>query len=174
MDDKIVITKAEIGHLNELREIAVNSFVKTIPADVSPDDMEVYVQDRFGKEDLVSAISNPETEFYIARLNVDTIGYLKLNFGDAQTDLKDPNGMEIERIYTLSEYFGKNVGKLLLEKAVESAKEKDVKYVWLGVWEFNPRAIRFYEKNGFVPFGNHSFKFGNDTHTDILMKLELS
>ena len=99
---------------------------------------------------------------------------MKINFGNAQTDVKDSNGMEIERIYTLSEYFGKNVGKILLDKAFESARKKKVKFVWLGVWEKNPRAIRFYEKNGFVRFGNHSFKFGNDTHTDILMKLELS
>ncbi|UCH66583.1 MAG: GNAT family N-acetyltransferase [Ignavibacterium sp.] len=173
MNKEIIITEADVGHLDELNEIAVTTFTKTIPADVSSDDMEVYVQDRFGKEVLISAISNPETEFYIARLNGKTIGYLKINLGDAQTDINDQDGMEIERIYTLSEYFGKNVGKLLLEKAVEAAKEKNVKYVWLGVWENNPRAIRFYEKNGFVPFGNHGFKFGNDTHTDILMKLEL-
>jgi ribosomal protein S18 acetylase RimI-like enzyme len=99
---------------------------------------------------------------------------LKINFGNAQTDLKDPEGMEIERIYTLNEYFGKNVGKILMDKAFESARKKNAKYVWLGVWENNPRAIRFYEKNGFVPFSNHSFKFGNHTHTDILMKLDLS
>ena len=43
-------------------------------------------------------------------------------------------------------------------------------YVWLGVWEQNPRAIRFYEKNGFVPFDTHVFILGEDKQTDILMK----
>jgi ribosomal protein S18 acetylase RimI-like enzyme len=174
MNKEIVIINADVDHLDKLQEIAVKTFTKTIPADVSSDDMQVYVQDRFGKDVIARALSNPETEFYIARLNKEAIGYLKINFGNAQTDLKDPEGMEIERIYTLSEHFGKNVGKVLLDKAFETAREKNVKYVWLGVWEKNPRAIRFYEKNGFVSFGNHSFKFGNDTHTDILMKLELS
>ena len=173
MIDEILITKTDVGHADELQKIAVTTFTKTIPEDVSPDDMEVYVQDRFGKNVLTESLSNQETEFYLAQMNEDVIGYLKINFGNAQTDIKDQDGMEIERIYTLSEYFGKNVGKLLLDKAFEAAKEKNVKYVWLGVWEKNPRAIRFYEKNGFVPFGNHSFKFGNDTHTDILMKLEI-
>jgi ribosomal protein S18 acetylase RimI-like enzyme len=173
MNSEILITKADEDDLDELQEVAVNTFVKTIPADVSADDMDKYVQDRFGKEVIALALKNPETEFYLAWLNGDAIGYLKINLRDAQTNLQDPEGMEIERIYTLSEYFGKNVGKLLIEKAFGAAKEKKVKYVWLGVWEKNPRAIRFYEKNGFVPFGNHSFKFGNDTHTDILMKLEL-
>ena len=173
MNNEIVIIKANAINLDELQEIAVTTFVKTIPADVSEDDMKMYVQDRFSKKVIARALSNPESEFYFARLIEETIGYLKINFGNAQTDLKDSEGMEIERIYTLSEYFGKNVGKMLLDKALESARKKNAKYVWLGVWEKNPRAIRFYEKNGFIPFGNHSFKFGNDTHTDILMKLEL-
>jgi ribosomal protein S18 acetylase RimI-like enzyme len=174
MNDEIVITKANVEDLEALQKISADTFIKTIPAEVSADDMQVYVQDRFGIEVIARALSNSETEFYLARLNGAAIGYLKINFGNAQTDIKDPEALEIERIYTLSEYFGKNVGKMHLEKAFETARVKNVKYVWLGVWEKNPRAIRFYEKNGFVRFGNHSFKFGNDTHTDILMKLNLS
>ena len=42
------------------------------------------------------------------------------------------------------------------------------------VWEQNPRAIRFYEKNGFVSFDKHIFKLGDDKQTDIMMKLELN
>jgi ribosomal protein S18 acetylase RimI-like enzyme len=49
-----------------------------------------------------------------------------------------------------------------------------VKYVWLGVWEQNHRALQFYKKNGFVPFDTHIFKLGNDEQTDIMMKLELA
>jgi len=42
--------------------------------------------------------------------------------------------------------------------------------VWLGVWEENPRAIKFYKKNGFVEFDKHTFVLGEDEQTDILMK----
>lgn len=37
----------------------------------------------------------------------------------------------------------------------------------------NPRAIRFYEKNGFTAFDKHIFKMGNDEKVDIMMKKEL-
>ena len=174
MKTEPIIINAELSNLTELQEIAIKTFVKTIPADVKESDLTVYVQDRFGKKVLEQSLSNPDSRFYIAKQNEKAIGYLKINFGNAQTDVKDPKGMEIERIYILGEYFGKNVGNMLLGKALESARRKNLSYVWLGVWEKNPRAIRFYEKNGFVRFGIHSFKFGNDTHTDILMKLDLS
>lgn len=174
MNNEVVIINSDMSNLEELQKIAVKTFMKTIPAEVSENDMKKYIQDRFSKGVLTRALSNPESEFFFARLNEEVIGYLKINFGKAQTDVKYPEGMEIERIYILSEYFGKNVGKMLYDKALESARKKKVNFVWLGVWEKNPRAIKFYEKNGFVRFGNHNFKFGNDTHTDILMKLELS
>jgi hypothetical protein len=74
MNDEIFITKADVGLLDELQEIAVTTFTKTIPADVSPNDMQIYVQDRFGKKVFTQALSNPESEFYIARLNGETIG----------------------------------------------------------------------------------------------------
>lgn len=62
----------------------------------------------------------------------------------------------------------------LYDKAIQIARDKNADYVWLGVWEENPRAISFYKKNGFVEFDKHIFKFGNDEQTDIMMKLKLT
>ena len=72
------------------------------------------------------------------------------------------------------EYHGKQVGQVLYNKALLVAKQHNVDILWLGVWEENPRAIRFYQKNGFVEFDKHIFKIGNDEQTDIMMKLELN
>ena len=69
------------------------------------------------------------------------IGYLKLNFGQSQTELQDDRALEIERIYVLKEFHGKSVGQLLYDKAIQIARQKRADYVWLGVWEENPRAI---------------------------------
>lgn len=111
--------------------------------------------------------------FYFAKCDKKVIGYLKLNFGKSQTELKDDKAVEIERIYVLNNFHGKNVGQLLYNKAIEISKQKKAKYIWLGVWEENPRAINFYKKNGFVAFDKHLFKLGNDEQTDIMMKLKL-
>ena len=102
------------------------------------------------------------------------IGYLKLNFGDTQTELKDANAVEIERIYVLNEFQGKKVGQLFYDKAIEIAIERKADYVWLGVWEENKRALNFYRKNGFLEFDKHIFKLGEDEQTDIMMKLVLT
>ncbi len=46
--------------------------------------------------------------------------------------------------------------------------------MWLGVWEKNPRALRFYQKIGFQEFDKHIFTLGNEKQTDIMMKLHLN
>ncbi len=104
----------------------------------------------------------------------EVIGYLKLNFGQSQTELKDRRAFEIERIYVLKTFHGKHVGQQLYDKAIEIVRQKAAEYVWLGVWEANPRAIQFYRKNGFVEFDKHIFKVGDDLQTDIMMRLQLS
>jgi ribosomal protein S18 acetylase RimI-like enzyme len=106
-------------------------------------------------------------------LDEKVIGYLKLNMGGSQTELKDNDALEIERIYVLKDFHGKKVGQLLFDKAITIAKEQQVAYVWLGVWEENKRALQFYTKNGFVEFDQHIFVLGDEAQTDIMMKLEL-
>ncbi len=98
---------------------------------------------------------------------------MKLNYGESQTELKNDNTLEIERIYFLKAFHGKQVGQFLCETAIQIAKEKKMEFIWLGVWEENSRAIQFYQKNGFVEFDKHIFKLGNDEQTDLMMKLIL-
>lgn len=136
--------------------------------------MNKYLEEGFSVEKLTAELNNKDSEFYFASLGSNVIGYLKLNFGQSQTELKDDKALEIERIYVLKEFHGKNAGQLLYDKAIQIARQKNADYVWLGVWEENPRAIGFYRKNGFVEFDKHIFKLGNDEQTDIMMKLQLN
>jgi diamine N-acetyltransferase len=169
----IDIKKASINDVNQLQKIARQTFFETFSAANSIDNMKRYLEEGFSLEKLSSELNNKSSEFYFATLDNKVIGYLKLNFGESQTELKDARTLEIERIYVLKEFHGKNVGQLLYEKAMQTAKQADADYVWLGVWEENPRAITFYKKNGFVEFDKHIFHLGDDEQTDIMMKLQL-
>lgn len=65
------------------------------------------------------------------------------------------------------------VGQALFDTALIIAQNIKADYLWLGVWEQNPRALRFYKKNGFIEFDKHIFRLGNEVQTDIMLKLEL-
>jgi len=73
----------------------------------------------------------------------------------------------------MKKYWGQSIGQTLLNFALNLAAEQKCTTVWLGVWERNYRALRFYQKNGFQPFDRHIFQVGDDPQWDILMKKEI-
>lgn len=98
----------------------------------------------------------------------ELVGYLKINDAPAQTDINDPESMEIERIYIRKEHKAKGLGKVLVDYTLQQARKKN--YVWLGVWEKNVDAIAFYKKVGFIETGRHSFRMGDELQSDLVMK----
>ncbi len=171
--NKITIEEVALSGLKELQTIGKQTFFETFSAGNTKEDMNKYLAEKFSSDQLTQELSDPDSAFYFAKIENEIVGYLKLNFNDAQTEISDKEAVEIERIYVLNQYHGKKVGQILYDTALEVAKSRNASYIWLGVWEKNPRAIRFYEKNGFVVFDKHVFVLGNDEQTDIMMKLFL-
>jgi len=171
--NKLTIKKVDASLLKELQDIGKKTFYETFAETNTKEDMEKYLNQSFSLQKLHKEILNTESSFYLATINGEEAGYLKVNWGKAQTESHNLHAFEIERIYVLSQYHGKEIGQAMYDKALNIAKNMNVKYVWLGVWEENPKAIRFYEKNGFTAFDKHSFFVGDDEQTDILMKLQI-
>ncbi len=167
------IRKINIDDLEALRNLSIKTFKETFEEVNTEEDMQKYLLENLSIEKLNSELENPNSEFYFAENNDEILGYLKLNFKDAQTEKLEENHFEIERIYVLKAFLGQKIGQILFDKAIEIGREKNLEYVWLGVWEENHRAIRFYGKNGFEIFGKHDFVLGEDVQTDLLMKMKI-
>jgi ribosomal protein S18 acetylase RimI-like enzyme len=171
--DGIEIKKVTLMELEDLLRISRRTFMDTFSADNSEENLRKYIDDNINRDKLAMELKNQNSEFYFSVFQDKPIGYLKLNHGLAQTELKDSTTLEIERIYVLKEFHGKKVGQLLVDLACQIAKGAEYEYVWLGVWEKNLKAIYFYKKNGFVEFDKHIFRLGEDEQTDIMMKMDL-
>lgn len=169
----ITTRKVTSEDVEQLQKISRKTFYETFAGSNTEADMQKYLDESFSKIKLIAELINPNSEFYFAILDNEIIGYLKINFGASQTELKEEKALEIERIYVLQKFHGQKIGQILYEKAIEIAQEKKSEYVWLGVWEENPRAISFYKKNGFVEFDKHIFRLGDDEQIDIMMKKSL-
>ena len=169
----VEIIRVSSQDLLSLQKISQQTFIEAFAAVNTAANMKKYLDEKLSVEQLQSEINDTNTEFYFAILDENIIGYLKLNFGASQTEIKADNTVEIERIYVQQNFLGKNIGQQLFQKAVDIAREKLAAYIWLAVWEENKRAIQFYKKNGLIAFGQHKFQLGDDLQTDLMMKLEL-
>ncbi len=167
------LREAELSDLATLLDLAQTSFVQAFTEGNKPENVQAYLSQAFTQVQLEKEWRNPASTFLLASLKGKLVGYTKVNLAAAQTDVQDPESLEVARLYTLEEVWGKGVGQFLLDAALAFAKEKGKTFVWLGVWEHNARAIRFYEKNGFKTFGSHPFPFGDEIQNDWLMRVKV-
>jgi len=167
------LREAEFADLASLLDVAQTSFVQAFTEGNKPENVQAYLSQAFTLLQLEKEWRNPASTFLLASLEGKLVGYTKVNLAAAQTDVQDPESLEVARLYTLEEVWGKGVGQFLLDAALAFDKEKGKTFVWLGVWEHNARAIRFYEKNGFKTFGSHPFPFGDEIQNDWLMRVEV-
>jgi ribosomal protein S18 acetylase RimI-like enzyme len=167
------LREADFADLASLLDLAQTSFVQAFTEGNKPENVQAYLSQAFTSVQLEKEWRNPASTFLLASLEGRLVGYTKVNLAAAQTDVQDPDSLEVARLYTLEEVWGRGVGQFLLDAALAFAKEKGKTFVWLGVWEHNARAIRFYEKNGFKAFGSHPFPFGDEIQNDWLMRVEV-
>lgn len=169
--EKFLIKECSQEDIEKVKLISEKTFYETFSSDNTQEDMEDYLKENFSYNQVKSEIENDASKFYIVENNDEVVAYAKFNFDKAQTEEGHENTLEVQRIYVLKDYKGNRIGKNLMQKAIEIARENNLDYVWLGVWEHNINAIKFYEKLGFEKFDTHIFKLGNDEQTDYLMKL---
>jgi diamine N-acetyltransferase len=154
-------------------EIGKETYFDTFHSMNTQETMKRYLDEAFNLKRIRQELKNPDSHFFLLREGNKPVAYYKINFPPAQTDLNDPKSLELERIYVRKEFKGRGIGRLMLEKAEEIARNHGCQYIWLGVWEKNQIAISFYERNGFVKFDNHLFHMGEEEQQDFLLRKDL-
>jgi diamine N-acetyltransferase len=125
----------EIGmdDITTLREFSYKTYNETFKHMNTPDNMKAYLDQAFDTDKLRNELSNSNSVFYFLYIDEVLSGYLKLNECEAQSDIYDLQALEIERIYIAKEFHGRGMGNVLMNKAIDVAKSRGKKYVWLGL-----------------------------------------
>lgn len=173
MNPALTIKTVSETELPLLRNLAEETFVEAFGPVNTPENMSQYVSKTFALEQVQVNFLQEGVSFFMAWKDGEAIAYLKLNEGAAQTEQSLENTLEIERIYVKATHQGQNIGQQLLAFVMEKARQENKLSVWLGVWDQNEAAIRFYKRHGFSTFNQHEFYLGSDLQNDLLMKIKL-
>ena len=166
----ITIRPVNEKDIDVLREVSIQSFRDLLEKSNTAEDMKLYIDKNLSHEQLKKEFDDKRNIFFLTFDGDKAMAYLKLRTGHEPDELLGVKALEIERLYCIQEYVGKQIGKVLMQTSIDYAKAHDFEVVWLGVWEHNPRAYAFYQKWGFEKFGSHVFLLGTDAQTDWLMK----
>jgi len=139
----------------------------------APDDLAHYMRQAFSVEQIADELNDPRAVFLMAEIEGELAGYAKLVCDHIEPGISAEKPIELNRLYSQQKFLGQGVGQTLMDACFDLARENGFDTIWLGVWEYNPRAQRFYEKNGFKEVGSHTFVLGSDPQTDLLMQKEI-
>lgn len=170
----VQIRKIRLEEIDELQSISKQTYLEAFTINNSPDNLRQYIEKAFTREQLLSELSDLNARFFFALNEERILGYLKVNIGNSQSEYLGTNHMEVQRIYVKKEFQGNKIGQKLMERAFTEALKNEIEFLWLGVWEHNPGAIRFYKRNGFEKIGTHQFMFGDEEQTDFIMRCSVN
>ena len=169
----ILIRIATVVDFELLASLGSQSFFEAFARYNNPEDIQSYLETAFAPSTIRKQLEDPDVVYFIATDDGKAVGYSKLKRNSAPKELPQSNCIQLERIYALQSYLGKNVGKELMEKCLETAKVEGFEILWLGVWQKNERAINFYNKWGFKVIGYKQFIIGKEVSDDFVMALNI-
>lgn len=167
--EKLVIRRATENDAAILSKMAARMFRDAFGPDNQPEDMESYIEKNFSPANIKAELRDPATIFLLGYREEKLIGYAKLQDGKRPASVTGPAPIELARIYVDQTKYGEGYGSALMKACLEEAEEAGYGIVWLGVWEENESAIRFYESWGFRFVGTKRFVLGNDIQNDRVM-----
>jgi len=167
------IRRGEARDAAALAELGARTFSDTFLADNDPADIAAFLAETFSAEKQAAELADASTDYLVAEEAGVLVGYAMLHRGEAPACVAAKTPIEIARLYVARAQLGRGTGEALMARCVEDARKVGHDVVWLGVWERNARAIRFYERWGFRPVGEHVFVVGKDPQNDLVMRRAL-
>lgn len=175
MTDDILIRRATAEDIEGVADLAVRSFRDTFEADNDAKNIDDYVRSSLTAERLRNEFDETSNIFLVACRHRDKVpvGYAKLCTASDDPGINGQNTVEIERIYADKCVIGRGVGAALMRACLNVAKDLRSETIWLGVWEHNEHAIRFYQRWEFKPVGVRQFALGSELQNDVVMSRQL-
>ena len=136
-------------------------------------DVRDYLASHYGTDIQAQEIVDPDIPTLLAEEEGELIGYAQLRLNSSHPSLSSSSPVELWRIYIESDRKGSGLAHLLMDSVKSEALAHGGDVLWLSVWKENPRAIAFYQKEGFVIVGEKDFWVGADRQFDYVMSVGL-
>lgn len=163
------IREAHMSDAAALAELSRRTFTDTFAAGNTPDDLAMFLHATYGEVIQRQELASSHLMYFLAEVQGLPVAYVLLRHGKPSPFVDDPTAVEIQRLYVDRAFHGTGLAQRMMDECVRIATLRGAASLFLGVWEHNARALRFYAAQGFVPVGQQGFMLGNDPQTDLVM-----
>ena len=163
------LCSATAAHAAALADVMERTFRATFDGSTTREQMAEHCRTNYGESIQRAEIADPDITTLLCTDGASLAGFTQVRSGEHPSCVSASKPIEIHRIYVDAPWHGRGVAASLMQAALDEAANRGADGVWLGVWEGNTRALRFYAKFGFVEVGEHVFHVGSDAQRDLLL-----
>ena len=168
---EIKMRRITLQDVPALSFIAKKTFYDTFTGTCTKDDMNDFLEKFYNENTLAEEVANSAMEYFFAEIEGAIVGYILFSIGTENFDeIEGSLALELKRLYVLEDFHGKGIAQQMMQFFLDHATSQGYDNAFLGVWEHNQRAQKFYGKYGFVKSAHtHDFPIGNTPQTDVYM-----
>jgi GNAT superfamily N-acetyltransferase len=158
----------------ELGRFMARNFLAAYGHCSTPDNVATAVAEHYGEAAQLRQLLDSSRYNLIAFAGEEWVGHAQLHIG-----INPPEGagtlpaLELSRFYVEEGHHGSGIAQAMMAQLKHEARSRGGASLWLSAWQDAPKAIRFYEKEGFRIAGRLVFMVGDDPKDDWLMVCEL-
>lgn len=165
----VAVRMADAGDVPLLAKLGEEAFYTAYAEEIAHEPLAAFAARTFAPERVAAELAAQPGSYLIIEVDGEPAGLAQLRDGEAPAGVTGPKPVELSKIYLLDRWIGLGLGARLMQACLDEARSRGYETMWLGVWERNPRAIRFYEKWGFAPVGDIAFDFEGERQRDVVM-----
>ncbi len=170
----VLIRRATDADAALLSSMALKIFLDTFATGNRPQDIALHAQRAYSPEIQLRELRDESKVWLIAEADGDPAGFAMVGEPESKSCAAFEAPVELFRFYVDKAWHGTGVAQPMMEAVEDFARSVGGRTLCLGVWERNPRAIRFYEKIGFRDVGSQPYMLGEDLQTDRVMVRDIA
>lgn len=170
----ILIRPAEPGDAAALTALGRRTFSDAFGADNSPDDLRDFLDGAYRVDIQQRELADDALTYLVAERDGALLAFALLRSGKPCPHVSDPSAIELQRFYLDAGSQGTGLAQRLMASCLSHAAASGAGTLYLGVWEHNARALRFYAAQGFREVGSQVFHVGSDPQQDLVLARSLA
>ena len=159
-----------------LHLLAAATFPLACPPETPAEDVAAFIATELTVERFKARLESDRRVLFIAEIDGTPAGYAMIaehqnTNEDVVRLLKEANTIELSKFYLLAGRHGSGLADKLMTAALDAARDRGAKSVWLGLDATNSRANSFYDRYGFERRGIKKFTVGSREEDDMIREL---
>ncbi len=157
-----------------LSVLARRTFSDAFAADNTAEDLAAFLDATYSVDIQSRELADPTLSYFVAEQGGALVAFALLRTGTASPFVADPTAVELQRIYVDRSHHGTGLAQALMSTMIAEATQRGAGSLFLGVFERNTKALRFYAAQGFRTVGAQTFVVGSDPQQDLVLVRDLA